>query len=291
MLKLNEAEVLPLGGGMTGPFIRIQEHQREWALQCKGRTKFTDYQDNFFEELKPDAKNEYASGDGHELKSHMYSLISSSALCCNFFHHWRYRNSSKLCQSLSIQGNLLQFRFEAKLVKPAGIGGPNPNVDVLIANDNQDLTAIECKFTEPYKPLSPRAQASMMLAPSYFSDGINVWQAMSHCYDIARRLPHLEDGDAPLCYLAVDQLIKHAVGLLNTYPWKNWRLVYLWYDDGSDVGQAHRKEIERFTKAIGDDFRFENKTYQDLFSLLCNIPDTGKDGWTDYMRQRYFPDR
>jgi len=87
---------------MTEVFTRIQEHQREWALQYKGRTKFTDYQDNLFEELKPDAKNEYASGDGHELDSHMYSPISSSALCCNFFHHWRYRNPSKLCQALSI---------------------------------------------------------------------------------------------------------------------------------------------------------------------------------------------
>ena len=66
---------------MTEAFTHIQERQREWALQYKRCTKFTDYQDNLFEELKPDAKNEYASGDGHELDSHMYSLISSSALC------------------------------------------------------------------------------------------------------------------------------------------------------------------------------------------------------------------
>jgi len=274
---------------MTELFTRIQERQREWALQYKGCTKFTDYQDNLFEELKPDAKNEYASGDGHELDSHMYSLISSSALCCNFFHHWRYRNRSKLCQALSIQGNLLQLRFEAKLEKPAGIGGRNPNVDVLIASDNRKLTAIECKFTEPYQPLSPRVQASMSLAASYFNEGISVWQTMPRCCDLAKRLPHVTEGDAPLRYLAAGQLIKHAVGLLNTYPWKNWRLVYLWYDDGSDVGQAHRDEIERFMEAIGDDFRFENITYQDLFSRLCEDPDTGKSGWADYMRRRYFP--
>ena len=50
---------------MIGALTRIQEHQRDWVMQYKGRTKFVDYQDNLFEELKPDAKNEYASGDGH----------------------------------------------------------------------------------------------------------------------------------------------------------------------------------------------------------------------------------
>ncbi|MFC1592838.1 hypothetical protein ACFL4C_02375 [Candidatus Omnitrophota bacterium] len=40
---------------MMEAFTRIQESQREWALQYKGRTKFTDYKDNLFEELKSDA--------------------------------------------------------------------------------------------------------------------------------------------------------------------------------------------------------------------------------------------
>jgi len=276
---------------MTEPFTRIQERQREWALQYKGCTKFTNYRDNLFEELKPDVKNEYTSGDGHELDSHIYSLISSSALCCNFFHHWRYHNPSKLCLALGIHGNILQLRFEAKPEKPAGIGGRNPNIDVLIASDNRELTAIECKFTEPCQPLSLRTQASMSLASSYFSDGVSVWQTMPHCYDLAKRLPHVAEGDVPLRYLAAGQLIKHAVGLLNTYPWKNWRLVYLWYDDGSDVGKAHQDEIERFVGAIGDDFRFESITYQNLFSRLCEDPNTRKSEWADYMRRRYFPDR
>jgi hypothetical protein len=276
---------------MTELFTRIQEHQREWAVQYKGYMNFTDYQDNLFEELKPDAKNEYASGDGHELDSHMYSPISSSALCCNFFHHWRYHNPSKICRALGIQGNFLQLRFEAKPEKPAGIGGPNPNIDVLIASDNRELTAIECKFTESYQPLNLRAQASMSLAAAYFTEGISLWQRMPRCCNLAKRLPHVAEGDVPLRYLAAGQLIKHAVGLLNTYPWKNWRLVYLWYDDGSDVGKVHRDEIERFTEAIGDDFRFDSITYQNLFSRLCEDPNTGTSEWADYMRRRYFPDR
>ena len=113
---------------MTGAFNRIQEYQREWAMQYKGYTKLTDYKDNLFEELKPEAKNEYASGDGHELDSHMYSLISSSALCCNFFHHWRYLNPSKLCTALNIQGNLLPHFFvnlKGRLVKYPIIGSLN----------------------------------------------------------------------------------------------------------------------------------------------------------------------
>lgn len=276
---------------MTEAFTHIQERQREWAFQYKRCTKFTDYQDNLFEELKPDAKNEYASGDGHELNSHMYSLISSSALCCNFFHHWRYHNSSKLCQALSIKGNPLQFSFEAQPQKPAGIPGKNPNIDVLIASDNGELTAIECKFTEPFQSRSPNVHASKPLAASYFGDDISVWQTIPQCHDLARRLPHVTEGGVPLHYLAADQLIKHAVGLLNTYPRKNWRLVYLWYDDGSDIAQVHRDELERFMEAIGDDFRFENVTYQDLFSRLCEDPDTGKSGWAGYMRRRYFPDQ
>jgi hypothetical protein len=276
---------------MTEIFTRIQEGQQKWALQYKGTTKFTNYQDNLFEVLKPDAKNEYANGDGHELDSNMRSLISSSALCCNFFHYWRYRNPRKLCQGLDVQGNVLQFRFEAKPEKPAGVGGRNPNVDVLIASDNCELTAIECKFTEPCQPLSLHSQSIMSLAAAYFNDGISVWQRMPRCFNLAQRLPHVVEGDVPLRFLSAGQLIKHAVGLLNSYPWKNWRLVYLWYDYGSEVGQAHRDEIKRFTEAIGDDFRFESTTYQDVFLRLCKDQDTRKTEWANYMRQRYFPDQ
>jgi hypothetical protein len=98
----------------------------------------------------------------------------------------------------------------------------------------------------------------------------------------------LKHNDEPLRYLAADQLIKHAVGLLNTYPWKNWRLIYLWYDSGSGDDKAHQNELERFEEAIGDDFRFENITYQALFSRLCETQDTSTSGWANYMRERYF---
>ena len=276
---------------MTESLTRIQERQREWALQHKVLTGFTDYQDYLFEPLKPDAQCEYASGDGHELESHMYSLISSSALCCNFFHHWRYNNPNKLCQALHIQGSFLKFNFEAKPQKPAGIPGKNPNVDVLIASNNHELTAIECKFTEPYQTRSQGVYASKPLAASYFGEYVSVWQTMPRCRELAKRLPHIAEDDVPLRYLAADQLIKHAVGLLNTYPWKNWRLVYLWYDDGSDIAKDHRDEIERFIEGIGDDFRFESITYQDLFSRLCEDLNIGKSEWANYMRRRYFPDR
>jgi hypothetical protein len=114
---------------------------------------------------------------------------------------------------------------------------------------------------------------------------------MPRCRELAKRLPHIAEDDVPLRYLAADQLIKHAVGLLNTYPWKNWRLVYLWYDDGSDIAKDHRDEIERFIEGIGDDFRFESITYQDLFSRLCEDLNIGKSEWANYMRRRYFPDR
>lgn len=157
---------------MTDMSSRIQEQQLEWSAQFKGRTEFTNYEDNLFEELKPDAKNEYANGDDHELTSHMYSPISSSALCCNFFYYWRYRDTRDLCVALGIGGNILQLRFEAKPEKPAGIGGRNPNIDVLIASDDGKLTAIECKFTEPYKSLSPRAQATMPLVAEAIERGL-----------------------------------------------------------------------------------------------------------------------
>jgi len=276
---------------LINAFSRIQENQREWALQYKGGTKFADYQDNLFEELEPDAKNEYARGDGHELTSHMYSLISSSALCCNFFHHWRYNDPSTLFQALGITGNPLQFNFEVQPQKPTDIPGKNPNIDVMITSDSGELTAIECKFTEPFQYRNPNLHASKPLAASYFSDGISVWQSMPRCRELARNLPHLTGREVPLHYLAADQLIKHAVGMLNTYPQKNWRLVYLWYDDDSDIAQAHREELESFTEVIGGDFRFKNITYQDLFLRLCSDPDIGKSKWADYMRRRYFPDR
>ena len=113
---------------------------------------------------------------------------------------------------------------------------------------------------------------------------------MPNCSSIAKLLPSLSPNGKPLHHLSADQLIKHAVGLLNTYPWKNWRLIYLWYDGGFDDDEAHRNEIERFMEAIGDDFRFENITYQALFSRLCEFPDVSNSEWADYMRRRYFPD-
>ncbi|MFC1989443.1 hypothetical protein ACFLVW_02610 [Chloroflexota bacterium] len=273
---------------MMTAITRIQELQQEWALQYKGRTKFTDYQDNLFEELKSDAKNEYASGDGQELTNHMYSLISSSALCCNFFHYWRYHNPSELCQALSIKGNVLRFSFEEQPQKPEGIPGNNPNIDVIIASDDGELTAIECKFTEPFQSRGPDVHASKPLAKSYFGSGISIWQTIPRSRDLARRLPYVTEGGVPFHHLAADQLLKHAVGLLNTYPKKNWRLVYLWYDDGSVVAENLRIELERFMEAIGDDFRFEHVTYQGLFSRLCEEQDARKSRWANYMRRRYF---
>ena len=43
--------------------------------------------------------------------------------------------------------------------------------------------------------------------------------------------------------------------------------VDIWYDDSSDVAEAHSREVEDFAGAIGDDFSFRSVTYQKLFSL------------------------
>src|SRR5687767_5592943 len=91
---------------ITDPAGFILAKQTLWAARhghplrgsagTKGRLAYTaTVSDNLFEPLTPEARREYAEGDGGELgqggivPGKMQAVHSSSALSCNLFHYWR----------------------------------------------------------------------------------------------------------------------------------------------------------------------------------------------------------
>ena len=88
-------------------------------------------------------------------------------------------------------------------------------------------------------------------------------------------------------YLDVPQLLKHLLGLAND-PTKPDGLIYLWFDTGQRDADAHRLEIERFTREVAKDVvTFGSATYQDTFRTLTES-DEPVAGWYKYIGQRYF---
>ncbi len=79
-------------GLRLGSSHRHAESEEERARGAK--TYVYDLQDNLFEPLLPEVRQEFENGDGGELSAdtndgNMYAVHSSSALCCNVFHYWR----------------------------------------------------------------------------------------------------------------------------------------------------------------------------------------------------------
>ncbi|MEW6688214.1 MAG: hypothetical protein AB1452_03875 [Pseudomonadota bacterium] len=267
----------------------IDEWQDQWAGKLARDSKWRAYaatleSNLFLGHLHQDTMAEFRKGDGSELRdaatrpAKMRALVSSSALAVNFFDPWRNADKRALSRALGLPSPIAQLSFEFKTndfpVKPR-----SPNLDLILHLDDGRSVAVESKFSEPYRSRDGFAGLSVR----YFPDNETLWSEA--------RLPaaqRVADRLRPeWIHLDVPQLLKHLLGLAND-PARPDSLIYLWFDTGQRDADAHRREIERFTREVANDFiTFRPTTYQDTFRALTESEEP-VEGWHGYMDQRYF---
>lgn len=273
---------------VQSPIISVKGAQCRWAetalipVDAQGYT--LKVADNFFEPLSSCTQTEIQSGDGVEFgrngqRGKIRALHSSSALACNFFDYWRGRDTSSLASALGLQDLICSIRFEAKF--PTGIGPRSPNLDVLLVTRSGPRVAIESKFLEPYG----KTKKTMLLQDKYFPEDKKVWAVvgLSRCQDLAAKC---RGGQSHFVHLDVAQLLKHLLGLAAAK--EDISLLYVWFDVGGAIGQAHREEIEAFSKVVsGDSVAFAAISYQQLFARLEAAAGETHAAYIAYLRKRY----
>lgn len=286
---------------MTDAASYIFQRQVLWAQRkgialCgsagdRGRLAYTRaLNDNLFEPLSPEARGEYASGDGGELgretgrPGKMQAIHSSSALGCNAFHYWR--RIGRLDAVIRACGlpthDVDRAQFEGQLpISPRFRYAPNLDVVVTYRSGDLAVAAIECKFGEPFS-----TREKVPLSKKYLDSTLDeLWNAAPALRDLAGRCATPEGVDFK--HLDVPQLLKHCLGLRRRAQDGGGHLVYLFYDVPGLEGARHAREIEQFRGAAERDrIRFSAVSYQELLLRLTDERDAHA-AWVDYMAERY----
>jgi hypothetical protein len=284
------------------PSTYIKQRQIQWALrkgkrlgsqyrnhpdpaqQARGEKSFVyERDDNLYESLGGAAEQEFRAGDGDELAGKMFAVNSSSAAAVNVFHYWRRIGQvSEIARACEVPSTRISgLRFEARFPIREGFRRP-PNIDVVIDYANPSglkLTAIECKFDEPYGGWSKKGLRSVYL------DHPEFWDGLPHLRELAERVSpdnaHFDHLDAP-------QLLKHLLGLTARFSKKEFRLLYLWYDAPGPEAVKHRGEIAEFAATASQDgIAFRSLTYQDVILSLAKNQRAGHTAYVDYLVERY----
>jgi hypothetical protein len=252
------------------------------------KTRVYDLDDNLFEPLMPEARQEFEAGDGGELKAdsgdgNMYAVHSSSALCCNVFHYWRRIGQFNLvAQACRLPSTGIQhLRFEVK--RPIADGFDRaPNLDVEIGYEGSSrlrASAFECKFGEPFGREHPGLKKAYL-------DETHLWQDLPVCQELAIKI---SPDDRRFKHLHAAQLLKHILGLKNSYGKEGFRLLYLWYAVPGSQGVQHAQEIEEFAEyAVRDGIQFQSSTYQQVIARLARDHRESHQPYIDYLTERYF---
>ena len=282
-----------------------KDRQIGWALERalpligskgnRGEPAYTTTLDaNLFEPLSPEARREIEQGDGDELVEKggppkIYAVHSSAALTVNVFHYWRHQPSLRpIVVALGLPGEeCVLLEFEAK--RPI-MDNPNrnvfrvdPNLDVVIHCGPESRSreiAIECKFTEPYRPSKPEDKG---LKWPYFRER-QLWEGIPACREFAGRIKSRDDH---FQYLHAAQLIKHILGLKHRNGKDGFHLVYLWYDVPHEAADSHRQEIDEFQKIVtADGIAFSATTFQEVIDSLRKH-ESGCAHYCDFLTGRY----
>ena len=264
----------------------IKKQQMEWAKKNKIDVTEDGYTislgDNLFESLSKAARDEFNAGHGKELegdKAKMKALYSSSALACNFFHYWRFKDVTFIANALGIDGSYKDLQFEHTHSKPPEIGGIPPHLDAEISNlGSAKPIAIESKFTEPYG-------AGTKKLKDIYSQESHVWDPLTECGELAKRLVA---GKEKFEYLDAPQLLKHILGILTDYGAGNFILIYLWYKVDGGEAQEHEQELARFKELVTPKAELQAMTYQELFARVKAKAGTKHRDYISYMEARYF---
>ena len=203
-----------------------------------------------------DFEQDFAQGSGNELHHKMRACHSSSMLAANTFGIFK-----KAQYLFQFQEQIYQTpQFEAKC--PTGLKGTPPNLDVLFDNQNTVL-AIESKLTEYLTPKIAEFSEKYKTHP--FPNAEQMWLSI------------IGQVENKKYYFDVAQMIKHYLGLTNTYPHKKITLLYLyWQPQNADlfpVFQTHSQQIEAFAKKVQNSkVKFISITYPQLWQSWQNIP-------------------
>jgi hypothetical protein len=215
-----------------------------------------DVADNLLPGLRvADIKKEFKAGAGGELKGKMRAPWSSSALAVNSFLPWR--TSRKAVGLLGLGPLSPTFTFEAKC--PNKVSGTPPHLDVLFETDTA-VVAVESKCTEFVQGSAHKAVSARYLALEARRDP----RASSRWFAVLSQT-------AAFPLLDSYQLVKHFLGLRNTYPDRALTLVYLYWEppnaDREPVFLAHRDEVARFAALVAGDetCRFVHASYAELW--------------------------
>ena len=296
-------------GGMT---LMANDHilakQTAWAANQgleligsqgkRGRRMYTRTLDeNLFEPLSSEAREQFMAGDGGEIPLNpkpgipgkMNALHSSSALGVNTFHYWASRGlvpdiaaACGLCRAGSTVPQVLKFEEKLPI---SGIKATRcPNVDVVIYDQEKmprKLFAIECKFTEAYG-----GRHHPGLKRTYLKHD-ELWGDIRALQSIAEEIV---DEDRVFSHLHPAQLIKHVLGCRSKLAGTRgtFRLLYLWYDALGQAGATHRAEIEHFAEACkSDGVRFHALSYQELIANIARRHRGSHSDYVTYITERY----
>lgn len=267
----------------------IKTRQRAWAT--RNGIKFdadgycTCVDDNIFHGLSPDARTDFKNGDGAELgekdeRGKIQALHSSSALACNWFDYWRGRDLQPLSRAFGVPVEFSTLTLEQSRFS-TGVGGINPNLDVLLTCSDETPFAIESKFAEPYT----KSKQKKYLKPAYLPNNRHLWAeaGLPGCQSVAEAL---RTGKHRFEVLDVAQLLKHMLALARNN--QNWKLCCVWFEMPGSTADQHRQELTEFVTKIGNDAKhFSVLTYQELFKRM--IPFVGKTDseYMAYLRERY----
>jgi hypothetical protein len=219
------------------------------------------YEDNLVPGVEPWMfLDELSRGHGSELQSHgdrppkFHAAHSSSALVVNSFARWKLNSGSLYLAGLRGVEN---FGFEYRC--PTGLRSRRPaNLD-LVAKAGCAVLAVESKCIEFLRPKKAEFAAQYGSAIRQVLD--RPWPEL---FKILEREPrHFECVDAA-------QLVKHCLGLRNTFRNQSITLLYLFWEptNASDfkIFKKHHNEIKEFSKMVGGSkVRFRSISYAKLW--------------------------
>ena len=239
--------------------------------------------ENLFEPLMPEAREEFEAGDGEELEGKMNAVHSSSAIGVNVFHYWRSRGLlpeiARACRVPSTQ--IAGLKFEAKYpIHDRFMKSPNLDVVIEYAPANAlKATAIECKFNEPFGGWAKRGLKPIYLEHDEF------WADLPNLRELAGQV---SPDNTRFVALDAPQLIKHTLGLMRAHGRSGFRLLYLHYDVPGPEAVRHSEEISEFARVMGrDGLMFQSRTYQDVILSLAKHQRVGHEAFVDYLVERY----
>jgi len=248
----------------------LKEHQRSWAtdrgLQVT-RDQLPTCAENLSQPLSASAHATFSKGKGSELNGKMRALHSSSALVVNVFDYWTDHSREPLRKAIGIDATIIGLEFEFTPQWP--LTTIPPHLDVILWFDNDQIAAVESKFTEWLLPKSTEfGKTYFTSSPRWTKCGLPKCQAL---------VESIRDEREVFRHLDAVQLLKHSLGMSTQFR-DQWSLLYLYYDFEDTAATLHRAEIERFSHHVGDEVRFRAITYQKLFEGLkmeCGIAITG----------------